>query len=328
VADQALSHGPYYDDFARGLEFPVPAAVTLDAGLAAQYLAISGDGLVLCLDRELCREVTGSSSALVNPALVMHMSIGASTVATRKVLANLFYRGVVFRRPVFQGETLHTATRVAALSDARPRPDVVARGKALLAITTTSAGEVVVDYQRCALLPCRGDQPPGHSDDVGVADTEFVLDDFAASVPGQWNLEPLGPTDEWAVREVRIDPLRDVVDQATALVRLTHNLAAVHRDASASPYGKRLVYGGHTVALAQASLVRTLSGFATVLGWLSCDHVAPVFEGDLLACAHTLISKHPVANGLVRQLRTQVFAHRPDGDPTLVLDWRPVVLTT
>ena len=31
----------------------------------------------------------------VNPALVLHVSIGQSTVASRQALANLFYRGVV-----------------------------------------------------------------------------------------------------------------------------------------------------------------------------------------------------------------------------------------
>ena len=31
----------------------------------------------------------------VNPALVLHVSIGQSTVASRQAIANLFYRGVV-----------------------------------------------------------------------------------------------------------------------------------------------------------------------------------------------------------------------------------------
>ena len=47
--------------------------------------------------------------------------------------------------------------------------------------------------------------------------------------------------------------------------RVDVHLAAVHRDATATASGdRRLVYGGHTVALAQASLERTLGGLATV----------------------------------------------------------------
>ena len=160
--------GLFYDDLHVGLRFPEPAGVTVDGGLAALYTAISGDGLALTVDRDLCREVTGREALLVNPALIMHVSIGASTVATRNVIGNLFYRNVVLARAVFRGETLHTTTGVAALSDARAKPGAAPRGKALLSIRTSSGDDVVVDYERCPLLPCRGDRAPGHMTTTSV----------------------------------------------------------------------------------------------------------------------------------------------------------------
>lgn len=320
--------GFFFDDLHVGLRFPEPPGVILSDGMATLYTAISGDGLALTQDIDLCRAVTESATPLVNPALVMHASVGASTVATRNVIGNLFYRDVVLRRQVFQGETLRTVTGVAALADSRPKPGSKPRGKALLSITTTSGADTVVDCERCPLLPCRGDTSPGHADDIGTAGGPIDLAPFADAVPTTWDLGPLGSTDPWPVGETRNDHQRDVVDMATALVRITHNQAAVHRDRFASPYPGRLVYGGHTVALAQASLDRVTTGLATLVGWHSCDHTAPVFEGDVLSCRHTLIASEPVGNANLRAIHVEVDAHRDTTEPAKVLDWIAVALTT
>jgi 2-methylfumaryl-CoA hydratase len=320
--------GMFYDDLHVGLRFESPPGVRVDAGIASLYTAISGDGLPLTLDGELCHRVTGRDDLLINPALVMHLSIGASTVATRNVIGNLFYRNVVLTRPVFSGETLHTTTRVAALSDSRPKAGSPPRGKALLSIRTTSGGDALVDYERCPLLPCRGDVAPGHQDDIGAASGELDLDGYIGAVPSTWDLAPLGPHDPWSIGQVRLDHQRDVVDMATALVRITHNQAAVHRDVGASTYPRRLVYGGHTVALAQASLTRVLRGLVTVVGWHACSHTAPVFEDDILSCRHRLVSQTPTVAGMLRAIHIEVTAHRGDADEMVVLDWTPVVFTT
>lgn len=333
MPDPNAPDGPYYDDLVSGHQFVSPPAVTADGGLAAAYQAIAGEALPLCLDARLAAAVTGDPRRLVSPGLLMHLSIGASTVATRKVLANLFYRNVRILRPVREGETLHTVTRVLAMADGSTKPGRAPRGKALLGITTTADDEPVVDYERCPLIRLRGDVLPGHRDDLGPSPAEATedldLDEYLSLAPQGWNLDPLGPSAAWEVGETRDDPLRDAVDQALALVRLTHNQAAVHRDVEASPYPVRLVYGGHTVALAQASLSRMLSGVTTVLGWHGCDHTAPVFEGDLLSFRHTLIAEADLGDGAgrVRAVRVEVSAHRPDEGSVVVLDWTPILHT-
>ncbi len=321
--------GLFYDDMHVGLRFPSPPGVMLDAGIASLYTAISGDSMALTLDQDLCHAVTGNSALLVNPALVMHVSIGASTVATRNVIGNLFYRNVVLAQQVHQGETLRTLTSVAAMADSRPKPGSPPRGKALLRIqTTTPGGESVVDYERCPLLPCQGADAPGHGDDIGPSAPELDLGSFTGAVPDGWNLAPLGEHDEWETSAARVDHQRDMVDMATALVRITHNQAAVHRDVDASSYDGRLVYGGHTVALAQASLNRVLGGLATVVGWHSCNHTAPVFENDILSCKHTLVDQVRVGAGWCRAVHIEVDAHRPGDEPVKVLDWTPIIYTT
>ena len=58
-------------------------------GVAAAHQAIVGDRLRLALDAVLCTAVTGVPGPLAHPALVCDVAIGHSTLATRRVKANL-----------------------------------------------------------------------------------------------------------------------------------------------------------------------------------------------------------------------------------------------
>jgi acyl dehydratase len=243
------------------------------------------------------------------------------------VVANLFYRGVVLRRPVHVGETLATSVVVRGLRETSRRADRPPRGTVLLGIRTTSGdGDVIADYERCALVPLRDPSPTGHADDLGPASTPLDLAVYAPYVPAEWDLAALGPAASWNVGETLRDPMRDTVTDAPALVRLTQNQAAVHRDARLGQSGRRLVYGGHTIGLAQASLVRLLPSLAHVVGWHSCDHVGPVFEDDVLAFQAELVATHPLARGRLLAFRVLVDAERAGLDePARVLDWLAIV---
>ena len=109
-----------------------------------------------------------------------------------------------------------------------------------------------------------------------------------------------------------------MVDSAPALARLTLNVAMAHLDAGAASHGRRLVYGGHTIALAAAQAARALPGLVTILGWHAADHTAPVFEGDTLRSRLELELREslPDGGGLVH-LRSIV-----SNDEGEVLDWR------
>ena len=193
----------------------------------------------------------------------------------------------------------------------------------------------MADYQRCAMLQFRDpDTTTGHDDDLGEVDHDVDLAAWVEFVPDNWNLDPLRAaarvacdTAHSASNSTMVDPMRDTVTNAPELARLTQNLAPVHRDPALGPDARRLVYGGHTIGLAQASLVRLLPDTATVLGWQSCDHPAPVFENDVLSFRHTLLDEQPVAEGRLRAFRTEVDAERTNGSTETVLDWRHVTLS-
>ena len=176
----STSDGPYYEDMEKGLIFPAPPAVVIDSGLASVYQSIAGEALPLVLDPKLCGEITGIKQRIVSPGLLLHLSIGASTVATKKVIANLFYRNVRILRPVFLGEVLHTTTQVVALQDSRSTSKGTLRGKVLLKITTYANDEKVLEYFRAPLVRLKGKELPGHNDDLG-SDSELNLNDYQQS---------------------------------------------------------------------------------------------------------------------------------------------------
>ena len=314
--------GLYYEDLRVGQQLPRQPSVVVDEGMAALYQSIVGERLPMTLDPAVCEAVTGRPGRLASPALVMHLSIGHSTTLTRRVIANLFYRDVRLLRPVLIGQSIATTVTVAALADGRPRPGRPHRGKVLVDIVTTADGEAAVTYQRAPLMPQLGDEQPGHADDLGRA-SPLDLAAFIPLVPAHWDFTVLGPGTGWQPGTAVVDPARDVIDNALMLVRLTNNLALVHRDAAESPYPQRLMYGGHVVGLAQASLSRVLPGMATVVGWHGCDHTAPAFEGDQVSFRHTLLDIAPAGGGRVFAVRVEGFAHRSD-EPDQILEWTVV----
>lgn len=322
--------GPFFEDLSVGAEFADAPALTLTEGLAAAHRAITGDRLALALDHDLCLAVTGGRP-LASPALVWDVAIGQSTVVTQHVRANLFYRGLTFRRAPVLGDTLRTRTHVVGLRQNRPRPGRAPTGLAVLRITTTDQDDrPVLDFWRCAMLPLRDpDADTGHADDVDQIGPGAAPPDFPSVVVG-WRLDRLARRSA-GLRLAELSPGQrlsvaggDVVSSAPELARLTLNVAAVHHDAVAGG-GQRLVYGGHAIGLALSQAARALPGLATVAGWHGCDHLGPVREGDTLRSeiAVERVDQLPTGGGLVH-LRSLV---RADGEPDRdVLDWRYVAV--
>ncbi len=310
-----------YEDFSVGATLPPLPAITLSEGDNSFYRAVTGDQHALAADAAVYRAI-GGTSALVNPALVMQVSIGQSTMATRQAIANLYYRQVRVLRPVEVGETLATVTTVLGLADSSPKGDQH-RGKVWLGITTSGDDGPIVRYERCALVRARGTSAAGHADEIPGPSGATPFEELSSALP-DWDLSVLSRTD-WPRDECRVDPLRDHIDLAAPLARLTFNQAAVHRDLAAVGWQQRLVFGGHVQGLAQASLTRMLPGLTLVPAWDGCDHLGPAYEGDLLEFRHTLLEEAPAGRG--RLLRFEVIGAKvtENAEPVDILRWSPIV---
>ncbi|WP_183093591.1 acyl dehydratase [Nocardioides stalactiti] len=308
--------GPFFDDLEVGRVFDTAPGCTLTEGRAAQHQSIVGDRWRLALDDDLARRVAGG--AVAAPSLVWNVAIGQSTLATQRVRANLFYRRLALLRQPAIGDTLRTTTTVVGLKENSRREGRPATGLAALhMVTSDQEGRSVLDFYRCAMLPVRGG-PTGRADDLdaigaGTGGTDLlpVPDwDRDAYVAGG---TPVDLPSDGTVLEVASG---DVVSNAPELARLTLNIAAAHHDRHVS--GQRLVYGGHTIAVAAAQLCRALPGLATVLAWDSCDHVGPVHEGDTLTSRFTVERVAGAGDWRTVELRAEVLADRERP----VLDWR------
>jgi len=331
AASVVVAEGPFFDDLRFGDVFPGASGLTLTDGHAATHRAIVGDRLRIGLDHELSRPLTGGDRPLVNPALVWDVAIGQSTVVTHQVVANLFYRGLSFRRAPSLGDTLHTKTHVVGLrrnTSKRGRP---ATGLAALRITTTDQQDrPVLDFWRCAMLPLRHPNTGfAHADDMaavggGGQSTPTFID--------SWHLETLHEGHQQPRRtelsvgqrfEVRGG---DVVSSAPELARLTLNIARAHHDDASGGSG-RLVYGGHTIGVALSRVVRAVPDLVTVLAWEHCNHLGPVAEGDTLTSTVQVDDIRPAGAAQIVVLHSQVRARStPDSTARPVLDWRFVGL--
>lgn len=305
--------GPRFDELTHGQVFDAAPAFTLTSGLAAAHQAITGSRLRLPLDATLCAEVTGTD-LLADPALVWNVAIGQSTLATQQVRANLFYRGLVLYRQPVVGDTMRTVTTVEALRQNASGPT----GLAVLRVTTIDQHDrPVLDFWRCAMLPRDGET--SHHDDIDAVGQDANEETLAHATAG-WRLERFRDrvpgshlVDLHTGQAFSVDS-GDVVTGAPELARLTLNVAAVHHDPGS---GDRLVYGGHTIAIALAQATRALPNLVTVAGWQHCEHLAPVREGDVLRSNVVVRAVHPIESGGLAQLHSTVTT----ADGTAVLDW-------
>jgi acyl dehydratase len=321
-----MTFGPYFDELHTGQVFAGAPAMTLTAGLAAVHQSILGDRLRLPLDAELSAAVTGSTAPLAHPGLVCDVAIGQSTLVTQHVKANLFYRGLVFYRFPAIGDTLFTRTEVVGLKKNSAKPGRAPTGLVALRMTTIDqADRLILDFYRCAMMPLSPGADPNdadHADDLSKVGADLAPPPSAVD---EWDGDVFrqripGPHFDTDLAGTVLHSTADVVSSAPELARLTLNIAAVHHDSRIG--GRRLVYGGHTIGLALAQATRLLPNVATVLGWQSCDHTAPVYEGDTLFSELRIDSAEPTDNGGVLGLRSLVYAVSDPEPPRQVLDWR------
>ncbi len=329
--------GPYFEDLEPGQVFEDAPSLTLTSGHAALHQAIVGDRLALPLDAALSRAVTGGPRPLAHPNLVCDVAIGQSTGPSERVRGNLFYRGLVLQAPVFVGDTLRTRTEVAGLKQNRPREDGTATGLVALRITTENQhGARVLDFWRCPMIPLRdAGASTGHADRFEDIPAELDRDAVAAAVPAGWDYGAFsaarqGPAPSGlAAGDCYEVEGRDTVTAAPELARMTLNIARAHIDAGASAHGRRLAYGGHTIAVAAAHAARALPALVTIVAWEGCDHLGPVFEGDVLSTELTVTASRPLAgvDASLVDLRALVHAQRGgEGELEPVLDWRFVAV--
>ena len=333
-----METAPWFEDFKVGDDSSQVPSITITEGYVALHQAIFGDRLRLPLDNNLSSLVTDKDETLVNPSVVCNLAIGQSTVPSQRVMGNLFYRGLVLQQPVFIGDTLTTKTKVVALKQNKIKQGRPASGMVALEMHVRNQhDDTVMLFWRCPMIPCQDPEADtGQADSFDLMPDKIAMSELERAVP-DWKFERYRDSvggshfsDLEVDSKIQVEA-QDTVTLAPELVRLTLNMAMTHTDATYGIYGKRLVYGGHTISMAAAQISRALPNMMTILGWYHCDHVAPVFEQDILRSDITIVDTHPLAEGGIVILHLKSFATRgqeaPDpGENIKVLDWRLATL--
>ncbi|MBV1879418.1 MAG: MaoC family dehydratase [Pseudomonadales bacterium] len=333
-----MTKAPWFEDFKVGDDYSQVPAVTITEGHVAIHQAIFGDRLRMTLDNNLSKKITGHDKPLVNPSLVCNLAIGQTTIPSQRVMGNLFYRGLILRHPVYVGDTLTTNTKVVALRQNKLKPGRAGSGMVALEIHVKNQnGDTVLLFWRCPMIPCQDPEADtGHADAFDMMPEDLDPQALKDAMP-DWQyatykeLSAGEHFDQLIVGDKIVIEAQDTVSLAPELVRMTLNLAMTHTDATRSVYGKRLVYGGHTIAIAAAQLTRELPNLMTILGWHKCDHVAPVFEQDILRSEVTLTEKIPFKGSGIANFHVETFATRGGeapqaGENVKVLDWHLAAL--
>ena len=233
--------------------------------------------------------MTGAQSALAHPGLVCDVAIGQSTLLTQRVIANLFYRGLVLSRAPLIGDTLRTSTEVVALRQNSAKPGRAATGLAALRIRTVDQE----DRRGARLLPLRdaaaarpARAQTGHADDL-------AHDRLPSSTAPRWPaaVARLGPgplprelVGASAPRTLRAGTVwkvagGDVVSSAPELARLTLNIAAAHHDAASTRPGAGSSTAGTRSGSPPRSATRALPNLVTIVAWHGCDHLGARVRG-------------------------------------------------
>jgi len=197
----------------------------------------------------------------------------------------------------------------------------------------------LMHFWRCPMLPCRNqDVQTGHLDALDVISDTIDDQRLLDTVPTGWKLPLLAKrSGSPSFPEIQqgssyLIEARDSVTLAPELVRASMNMAMTHTDSGASYFGKRLVYGGHVISMAFAQITRAFPEMVTILAWQSCDHIAPVFEGDILQTRVTVLRKIALEGGTgICALHAETHGFRTTEESNeekigKVLDWKFYVL--
>ncbi|MCG8356066.1 MAG: MaoC family dehydratase [Kiloniellales bacterium] len=340
--------GNFFEDFRLGQRLRHATPRTLGEGDRALYTALYAPRFAVHSSDAFAQSI-GLPGAPLDDLLVFHVVFGKTVPdVSQNAIANLGYADCVFGRPVYPGDTFSTESEVIGLKENSNRKTGVVYVRST---GRNQRGEVVLDYVRWVMVRKRDSNAPA---------PEPVLPALPEAVPAESLTLPEGLNvaaydwalagadaawEDYAVGE-RIDHLDGMaIEEAEhqMATRLYQNTAKVHFDLHAagdSPFGKRIVYGGHVISLARALSFNGLANAFRIAAINGGRHVAPSFAGDTIYAWSEVLGTMALPGrddvGALR-LRTVATKDRPCADfpdkdakgkydPAVVLDLDYTVL--
>jgi 2-methylfumaryl-CoA hydratase len=291
--------GWFFEDYSLGQRFGHPTPRTLTAGDAALYIALTG-----ARSPQHCAEpvaqALGHPHCPLDDLLVFNVAFGKTVPdISYNALANLGYADLRFLEPVYAGDTLHSQSEVIGLKqNSSGASGVVYVGSRAL----NQHGREVLSWARWVMVAKRNPAAPAPPTVLPALPREvdvsrlvvpaFLkpagLDQMASGGARLW--------DDYAAGEVIDHPGGMTLEEAEHMLatRLYQNTARLHFDAfrarSQAP-GKRLIYGGHIIAVCRALAYDGLENVLSIAAINAGTHANPTYAGDTLYCRHVVLQR-------------------------------------
>ena len=291
--------GNFFEDFRVGqvIEHATPRTVT--SGDRALYGALYPTRFALPSSDEFAA-TCGLSPAPVEELIGFHIAFGKTVPdISLNAVANLGYADARFLRPVYVGDTLSAESTVIGLREnSNGESGVVwVRSTAI-----NQNDEEVLTWVRWVMVKKRDRARPAPN--PVVPETPAFVDVRNLSVPAFLDCRDFETAltggawlwDDYHPGEIIDHPAGMTLDEAdhTFATRLYQNPARLHFDAHLmrdTPFGRRLIYGGHVISVCRALSHEGLENALLIAAINAGAHSNPTFAGDTLYCRHEVLEK-------------------------------------
>ena len=293
----------FFEDFVAGQRLVHATPRTITEGDAALYIALTGARAVVHCSAPVA-EALGHRACPIDDLLVFHIAFGKTVPdVSYNAIANLGYADVRFLAPVYAGDTLSCESEVIGVrANSNGKSGVVyVRSRAFNKLRVE-----VLTWARWVMVAKR---KPGEGTDPATVVPTLPDHVEPARIPVPAFLRPatLDPRDtggkrlwdDYAVGEVIDHPGGATLEEAEhmAATRLYQNTARIHFDAfraKSTPFGKRLIYGGHAISLCRSLSHDGLENAFAIAAIHGGTHSNPLFAGDTLYCRHVVLGRDAI----------------------------------
>ncbi len=314
--------GYFFEDYKIGqvIEHAVPR--TIAEGERALYHALYPARMALFSSDEFARNC-GLAESPMDPLIVFHTVFGKTVPdISLNAVANLGYAEGRFLKPVYAGTSLHSSSEVIGLKEN-------SNGKTGIVYVRTTGhddlGDAVLSYVRWVMVKKR-DMEAKTGEAVLPELEKFVSPDTLV-IPDGLDFSSFNKTlsgEKYGFDDYEIGEVIDHIDGNTIseaehmmATRLWQNTAKVHFDTLARPDGKRLIYGGHIISLAQTLSFNGLANSAPIVAINAGAHANPAFAGDRVSAYSEILDKADLRDDL-GALRIRLVARKGEvGEPAL-----------
>jgi 2-methylfumaryl-CoA hydratase len=280
--------GNYFEDFQLGQVFHHATPRTITDGDCALYIGLTGSRHILHSARPVAHAL-GYQDRTVDDLLAFHIAFG-KTVPDISVnaVANLGYADVRFIQPVYPGDTLSTTSTVIGLKQNSSGTNGVVY---VHSVARNQNRIAVQEWKRWVMV---------HKQDHAHRAPNTVIPELPAVVPvgmlsvpkfldiGKFETALTGSDrlwDDYTPGERINHPAGMTVDDSdhTLATKLYQNNARLHFDAQmmqSTPFGRRLMYGGHVISVCRALSYDGLENALSIAAINAGTHSNPSFGGD------------------------------------------------